>query len=269
LVSCVESQTHPCAGDFVCPVDKVCVGNRCVFAQQIESCKGHAPNDSCSYADTPHGICLNGICVPEGCGNGVVEAMLGEICDDGNTVAGDGCSPDCKSLWSPMNFGSASLDGVWGSGPADVFAVGTTGGALLPFDGAGLSSLSSRTTESLFRGWGSRPADVFAVGFGGAILHFDGASWSSMSSGTTDSLFGVWGSGPSDVFAVGSGPGAFATILHFGGSGWSAMTSGSSAGLVGVWGSGPADVFAVGSGGALPPLCRAGRASPSPPHAPP
>src|SRR5438046_8668963 len=28
------------------------------------------------------------------CGNGVLEA--GEQCDDGNTVAGDGCSPSCQ-----------------------------------------------------------------------------------------------------------------------------------------------------------------------------
>ncbi len=31
------------------------------------------------------------------CGNGTVQASLGEVCDDGNTVSGDGCSSDCRS----------------------------------------------------------------------------------------------------------------------------------------------------------------------------
>ena len=32
-----------------------------------------------------------------GCGNGVVERDLDEVCDDGNTLGADGCSADCKS----------------------------------------------------------------------------------------------------------------------------------------------------------------------------
>lgn len=31
------------------------------------------------------------------CGNGSVDAHVGEVCDDGNQVAGDGCSSDCRS----------------------------------------------------------------------------------------------------------------------------------------------------------------------------
>jgi cysteine-rich repeat protein len=30
------------------------------------------------------------------CGDGVMAAPLGEACDDGNAVAGDGCSADCQ-----------------------------------------------------------------------------------------------------------------------------------------------------------------------------
>lgn len=37
---------------------------------------------------------------PERCGNGRVEQNRGEVCDDGNTVNGDGCSSDCRSLES-------------------------------------------------------------------------------------------------------------------------------------------------------------------------
>ena len=33
-----------------------------------------------------------------GCGDGVVEADLGELCDDGNVNSGDGCSADCRTV---------------------------------------------------------------------------------------------------------------------------------------------------------------------------
>lgn len=35
-------------------------------------------------------------CNPEYCGDGTVQAGLGENCDDGNTVAGDNCGPTCR-----------------------------------------------------------------------------------------------------------------------------------------------------------------------------
>jgi len=33
----------------------------------------------------------------ETCGNGIVDVAAGETCDDGNTVGGDGCSANCQS----------------------------------------------------------------------------------------------------------------------------------------------------------------------------
>ncbi len=35
-------------------------------------------------------------CVPESCGDGIVEADIGETCDDGNTTSNDGCSSTCQ-----------------------------------------------------------------------------------------------------------------------------------------------------------------------------
>lgn len=40
-------------------------------------------------------VCHQGFCTNP-CGNGVVEPALGEACDDGNTVNGDGCDASCQ-----------------------------------------------------------------------------------------------------------------------------------------------------------------------------
>jgi hypothetical protein len=50
---------------------------------------------------------------------------------------------------------------------------------------------------------GSGPDDVWAVGSSGTIVHLDGAAWSASASGTTDNLFGVWTSDPHQAWAVG------------------------------------------------------------------
>jgi hypothetical protein len=134
--------------------------------------------------------------------------------------------------------------GVWGTGPNDVWAVGS-GGTILHWDGDRLSSFPSGTTEWLSEPRGSGPNDVWAVGSGGAIVHWDGSAWSPVPSGTTSGLFGVWGAAVDDAWAVGAG----GTILHWDGAAWSAEVSPTTASLFRVWGSGPNDVWAVGSNG--------------------
>jgi cysteine-rich repeat protein len=52
----------------------------------------------------PPGMTLaakQGICLHGSCGNDIVDAD--EACDDGNVIAGDGCSPDCQSTESCGN----------------------------------------------------------------------------------------------------------------------------------------------------------------------
>jgi hypothetical protein len=60
---------------------------------------------------------------------------------------------------------------------------------------------SSGITQTLNGVWGSGATDVFAVGAGGTILHSSdgGATGTLQASGTTQTLNGVWGSGPNDV----------------------------------------------------------------------
>ncbi|MEM9071723.1 MAG: MopE-related protein, partial [Myxococcota bacterium] len=63
-----------------------CDGNRC------ELLSGPMDGLACSRGGDD-GVCRSGICVAEGCGNGIVDD--GEDCDDENTVEGDGCEADC------------------------------------------------------------------------------------------------------------------------------------------------------------------------------
>lgn len=71
------------------------MASTCVPSAAIAACAGMSDGASCSIAGLPNGVCSGGLCVAPGCGNGVVEA--GEICDDGNTIAGDGCAADCSA----------------------------------------------------------------------------------------------------------------------------------------------------------------------------
>lgn len=152
--------------------------------------------------------------------------------------------------WSAMSSPTTSLlYGIWGSGPNNVFAVGKNG-VVIRYDGANWLTMSSATPQSLYGVWGTGPNNVFAVGDSGTIARFNGSAWSTMASHTTEKLNGVWGTAPSNVFAVGSN----GTILQFNGSVWSAMTSNTTATLNDVWGSGPSDIFVVGSTGSVQDL---------------
>ena len=69
------------------------------------------------------------------------------------------------------------------------------------WDGSAWASVSS--DNDLRGVWGSGPHDVWAVGTSGAVVHWDGSAWASASSCTTNDLRGVWGSGANNVWAVG------------------------------------------------------------------
>jgi hypothetical protein len=153
---------------------------------------------------------------------------------------------DCSIIF-PGRF-----EGVWGSGPSDVWAVGNhqtattpVAGAIEHWDGTAWTAVPNGAAYQLNAVWGTGPSDVWAVGEHGTILHWNGAAWSAVPSGTPGPLYGVWGSGPSDVWAVGfAGTG---TILHWDGTAWSSIPSGTDYYLLAVWGSGPSDVWAVGT----------------------
>jgi cysteine-rich repeat protein len=97
LAGCIDSALVPCADGRACPVGFVCddAHHGCVLPDQVAACAGMPDFAACTTSHIATGICSGGVCLPAGCGNDVVEP--GELCDDGNTVGGDGCSADCRS----------------------------------------------------------------------------------------------------------------------------------------------------------------------------
>lgn len=93
--SCVSSKTVVCEDGGVCAAGMRCArvdgAFLCVSPDQLTQCEGLAEAASCG----DEGRCYDGVCFPAGCGNARLDPD--EACDDGNNGAGDGCSADCKS----------------------------------------------------------------------------------------------------------------------------------------------------------------------------
>ena len=59
------------------------------------------------------------------------------------------------------------------------------------------------TSTGLFKIWGTGPADITAVGDRGLALHHDGADWTVQPTNDLADLISVWGRGPAEQLAVG------------------------------------------------------------------
>ncbi len=97
LAACVDQP-----GAVECPTGIVCpAGASCAAAQPVcivNPCgNGRVDQgETCDDGNIMAGDGCSPTCGKESCGNGLVEP--GERCDDGNTMSGDGCSGDCLSL---------------------------------------------------------------------------------------------------------------------------------------------------------------------------
>ncbi len=58
---------------------------------------GEECDDGAANSAAPNASCRPD-CHLRRCGDGIVDGLYGELCDDGNTENGDGCSADCRSL---------------------------------------------------------------------------------------------------------------------------------------------------------------------------
>jgi cysteine-rich repeat protein len=99
LSACLQGAFTHCP-NVDCPSGEVCDGQGgCALPDQLDQCLGKSDGDACDYNDRTGkkimGYCTHAVCTPVGCGNGVLTPD--EVCDDGNTTNGDGCSADCRS----------------------------------------------------------------------------------------------------------------------------------------------------------------------------
>jgi cysteine-rich repeat protein len=95
--ACLDDRVVQCADGRMCPEGLACdqAHQGCVLPQQLEGCVNKPQGSDCSYRGVPRGACYEQVCLPTGCGNGILDT--GEACDDSNRFHGDGCSADCRS----------------------------------------------------------------------------------------------------------------------------------------------------------------------------
>jgi hypothetical protein len=147
----------------------------------------------------------------------------------------------------PPPLTTKNLRAVWGTGPADVWAVGDNG-TILHFNGKAWTPSPSGTEENLTSVIGTGPASVWVSGEKGAILHWDGAVWRQVSAEADTTLVNLWASGPDDVWGVGVNNGDEGGYMrHWNGTKWEAQGVPGSSSLWGVGGTGPHDVWMVGN----------------------
>ena len=150
------------------------------------------------------------------------------------------------AMWRGTNIGSSFSSSVWGSGPRDVYVLGTFD--LLHYDGAQWSEVTLDAGAGDGQVWGTSASDVWVMTDSSSLSHFDGASWATVE---TDDFVGdlaaVWGAAPDDLWAAGSA----GAIAHYDGSSWDEVTHQSIGSpylrmFVAVHGSSATDVWAVG-----------------------
>ena len=96
---CVATSERTCDDGAVCPERLTCrpEGGGCVEPALIDACAEQAVGAPCDLLDGTPGRCRAQVCTLARCGDGVVDAVDGEVCDDGNAADGDGCARDCTS----------------------------------------------------------------------------------------------------------------------------------------------------------------------------
>src|SRR4051812_20940949 len=100
VVACATPRSVECLDGTFCPADNVCIDDpaallKCALPDQLVACDGLADPAPCTVRGTP-GECHGHVCTSDGCGDSILE--LGEVCDDGNRVSGDGCRADCRKV---------------------------------------------------------------------------------------------------------------------------------------------------------------------------
>lgn len=168
-----------------------------------------------------------------------------------------------------------ALTGIWGTGPSDIWLVGSPDIAI-HFDGTSFTSTHLKTTQTVFGIWGASPTDLWAFSTGDAIWHNGGTvqppgAWSAAEKQDAGAdpppwnspIYSMWGRDAHDVWAVGpyTGGQTLSTVWHSAGwndgnPGWVASTTTPGAepweiepSFNAVWGSPSGEIWVVGERG--------------------
>jgi cysteine-rich repeat protein len=101
LSACASPRVTECgATGVLCPAGTHCAAAQGICLPDTNTC-GDAhkdPGEICDDGNTVDGDgCSHDCLSDESCGNGTKDEAAGEVCDDSNNIDGDGCSADCTS----------------------------------------------------------------------------------------------------------------------------------------------------------------------------
>ncbi len=167
--------------------------------------------------------------------------------------------PDSGAFEQPVTPGNATLFGVWGVRPENVFAVGgdvsepDTSGVIWRYDGAtwtavDVASIDPDGIPALFKVWGRNESEIYAVGARGAILRYDGLTWTQLASPTTRSLFTVHGN---DDLVIACGGAQSGVIIESTGGAFVDVTPAATLQMNGGFAPSTGDSITVGREGAI------------------
>lgn len=112
----------------------------------------------------------------------------------------------------------ATLFGLWGSGPTDVWTVGggPSGGALLHFDGTVWKPVAfpSDVTGFPYKIEGRASNELYACGTEGLLMRWNGLNWASIPSGTGTTLLTIAFGGPNASMGIAVGEVFAAEIIE-------------------------------------------------------
>jgi len=101
ISACASPAAQECgATGIYCPAGTHCAAAQKICISDTNTC-GDAhpdPGEVCDDGNTKDGDGCSANCKSdESCGNGILDTAAGEVCDDSNTKDGDHCSANCKS----------------------------------------------------------------------------------------------------------------------------------------------------------------------------